>query len=330
MSTASFSFSFYGLDVSVKSDLVELGYLIKKKFAGWNSMETTLLANGAVNISTIDDITIDSSSFIKLSSDVYYSQNQLFVTHEYLTTKTKILYTFSKNTLSNIEVSFHRTAGFYALNKLYAGMIQYQLFQNLVSQYIEQPLLFEIAKKKNLTCLHASAVEKDNKVWAFVGLNGVGKSTLAQYLISQNDFHLFADNYLLTDSTHAYFSPDVVRLDRASLKAINIQEGTFFGFNKFQVSESDLQRSSNQKAKIEKVFIVQRGSTWSSRKLSHKSAQGIISHMQTQHREEISKSVTSQFYILNQTESLKPSWPDCQYSLLTIANLKDFSMKLLT
>lgn len=57
------------------------------------------------------------------------------------------------------------------------------------------PLVFALALQ-GTWCLHASAVEHDGKVVAFVGDSGTGKSTLAKFLGKQPGWHLAADDIL--------------------------------------------------------------------------------------------------------------------------------------
>ena len=75
------------------------------------------------------------------------------------------------------------------------GLLERQLVLNVISDYIEKIMLYEISKK-GYGCIHASAVEKQGIVIAFCGLNSSGKSSVTSYLIKNRGYHFFSDNYL--------------------------------------------------------------------------------------------------------------------------------------
>lgn len=66
------------------------------------------------------------------------------------------------------------------------------------------------------TLIHASAILDitTNRVTLFIGLNGVGKSTLAACLAKMDNFFLISDNYVITKGISVRAVPEMMRIPR--------------------------------------------------------------------------------------------------------------------
>jgi hypothetical protein len=262
-----FKFTFYGLDCRSTSNSALFMELLRSKFELYKKNETEELLGGKILIQFRNsETTLPSSLGNKISNTTTIGNNFIKITHRYLTTSADITIFFKKDVLTKIVIVFKSAITFSVVNALLLNVLRRQLFQQIIKLYIEQTLYWYVADHMNLQCIHASAVEKNGKVLVFAGLNGVGKSTLAQLLIKNYNYHFFADNYVLINESHAFFSPDTVRLDKRSLSMLEKNATHSYGFNKFSVKTTN--NSAFKKALIAKVYFVSQGKKWQKIKLS--------------------------------------------------------------
>ena len=81
-------------------------------------------------------------------------------------------------------------------SKIYQVSLQNKLSPNLLIQALVGPPLILALALQGIWCLHASAIEINGRVYAFLGGSGTGKSTLAAWLAQQPAIHLVADDIL--------------------------------------------------------------------------------------------------------------------------------------
>ncbi len=262
-----FKFSFYGLNCSAVSNNAEFMQLLRNKFGSYKKNVTEALLSGKVKISfQKNTLTSFLPAGNNISNTTVIDKDIIQITHRYLTTSAIVQTKFKKKSLASIDISFKSTLIFSVVNMFLFNTLQRQLFQQIIKLYVEQTLYWYVALNKGLQCIHASAAEKNGKVLVFAGLNGVGKSTLVQLLIKNYDYHFFADNYLLIDDLHAYFSPDTIRLDQHSLSMLGKTAEYRYGFNKF--TTETINSSLFKKAPVSKMYFVSQGKQWQKTKQS--------------------------------------------------------------
>ncbi|KXH74436.1 MAG: hypothetical protein AM326_00105 [Candidatus Thorarchaeota archaeon SMTZ-45] len=113
------------------------------------------------------------------------------------------------------------------IKNLFRGILKFVLnknfkeefFQNLLRETIYFPL-FTLLEKFGIYLLHGVCLEYKNEGFAFLGLNGVGKTSLALHLISIYNFSLIAENFILFDNSQTYSFPEVMRIPSSCLHLI--------------------------------------------------------------------------------------------------------------
>lgn len=100
----------------------------------------------------------------------------------------------------------------------------YKNYQRSMRWIMHFPIFVLLRMTQGKYLMHASAVEKKGKALVFLGLNKVGKSTLAAFLAKKRGYRFMTDNFLLHDSKALYGFPECLRLDQASLKATGIND----------------------------------------------------------------------------------------------------------
>ena len=68
--------------------------------------------------------------------------------------------------------------------------------------------IFYLLGRNGVGVLHGSAVEREGVCFCFLGLNGVGKSSLAYRLVNEHGFRFLSDNFILTDGETIYSFPE--------------------------------------------------------------------------------------------------------------------------
>ncbi len=82
------------------------------------------------------------------------------------------------------------------------------------------PIATYLAKRKNMFFLHGGAVKFRDKNIAFLGLQGVGKSTLMLRMLREAGGKFLSDNIYFHDSSKIYACPETLRLDNKSIEFI--------------------------------------------------------------------------------------------------------------
>jgi len=89
---------------------------------------------------------------------------------------------------------------------------------------IHFPVFSLLEHNQGISVIHGAAVARDGRVVVLSGLDGVGKSTLAQYLCRERGFSLLSDNFLLTDGKQIFAFPEMTRLANDSVRSLGIAE----------------------------------------------------------------------------------------------------------
>jgi hypothetical protein len=89
---------------------------------------------------------------------------------------------------------------------------QAEAWDQLVQYVIYFPVCWFLERERGLHLLHASCVELQNGAALFPGLSGVGKSTVAMYLLAKMRGRLLSDNLVLHDHERVYACPEPILL----------------------------------------------------------------------------------------------------------------------
>ncbi len=257
-------FNYFGLKLKIQSECPFFDSILKLKYKSFKNRKTYQFEDRSFEIdfkfSHKSTPTVLSGK--KLSNNIFRTRNTLLIKHSYLTTETIVCFHFKEDRLIKISLDFNDSFLFKTLNAFTRKIYLRQLNLEIFKKYIEQPLLWEIARHHQLRVLHASAVTTEEGAIIFAGLNGVGKTTLALSLISSlKDSKLISDNYLLIDRKNAYLSPDTVRVDRQTAQKLGLDINDTYGFNKFILSENKLFSDKN-KLPIKSIFLIDQGDNW--------------------------------------------------------------------
>jgi hypothetical protein len=85
-------------------------------------------------------------------------------------------------------------------------------FQTVLRYAIHYPLFWLLERERGIYILHGSAIESGGQGMLFVGLAGVGKSSLALALIASGAARFITDNFLLYDQEKIIPFPEIVRV----------------------------------------------------------------------------------------------------------------------
>jgi len=315
-----FNFCYYGLLLQCQSENFLWTKILTDKFVNFkpgatHSFTTQKIVFNFHNFSSSEPLI----NYEIYSPFLYLADNKLLLKHDYLLTSTSILYRFHQEKLHSIDFYFKSNFLFELANFLSQGILKTQLFQNLLQLYLEQALLFILCRENKLNCLHAAAVEKKSQVFIFAGLNGVGKSTLAQQLVARFGYQHFADNYLLIDKKYAYFAPDTIRLNKKSLKFLKLPAKNYFGFSKYNVDLSKEFISSYLKSKIKAIFLISRSQQKYFHQESKNKILSTILNLQIINQEEIKTSPLAQYF--SHLDLSLGKYPSCSYYSLNLKNL---------
>lgn len=311
--------SFFGIKLSTKSKdklfLRSFELYFPKRF---NNLFKTLNENQRIKISFEKEHLkqiLKKENTIKYSPFISLNNKRLNFEHRYLTTRVRIGYLFNNLDIAEININFKTTHLFEISNLLLFNLLKKNLYKQIVKKFIQHPLLLNISINNNLNCLHASALEKNNKVIALVGMNGVGKSTLMANLITKNDYKLFSDNYLLVDKdSQCYRYPSFIRLNNKKTKELSLKTQGAFGYGK---NISNIKISKLEESTLEKVYLLQRGEKASEKELTQKEAIILINNMQIMDGEDVRYSPTQ--LKINTSSKLKFS-SNVKFYLKTIKN----------
>lgn len=297
-----FNFYYYGIKAQVNSNNNLFIKLISSKFNGFiksSNTEKLLKINAKILFKQVHSFSHSKLETI-ISNNISISNGlkEILSKSYYLDARINTHIILDDNLTITIE--YKPSIKFMILNLVSKNVLQRQLFQNIIKTEIEQVLLNLLTNKKNLICLHAAAVEKNGKSLIFSGLNGVGKSTLAQYLTKNKGYKYFGDNYILVGSKNVYKSPDLIRLSDKSIKYLNVNSIQGFGFGKNIIKSNNV--SNQTKATLSEIYLVNRGKKYSNKKENSTLLDTILKYQYLEN-EDVTNSKLS--YILNKKANIK-------------------------
>ncbi len=104
-------------------------------------------------------------------------------------------------------------------DKTFAG--QRDLYRTCYMLTTIFPIATYLAKKRDMFFLHGGAVKFKGKNIAFLGLQGVGKSTLMLRMLREAGGGFLSDNIYFYDSSKIFACPETLRLDDKSIEFIS-------------------------------------------------------------------------------------------------------------
>lgn len=249
--------NWFGIRLKLSTTVTDFQHSFEKRFNGFVKQKTEPLFSQsiAIEFETASPETSTQSQLL-FSGKFWKTKNTLVAIHNYLLTKTSISYHITDTRITKITLKHQPHILFDILNLLLLGLLKKQLFTILVQDYIEKALLF-LAGVNGYGYLHAASVEKQGEIYCFTGMNGAGKSTIAQ-LFCNDGWKLFSDNYVLFKAGKIFKYPDTPRLSSQSLKMVGRSSVTSKEFGKSSLSVDSLQFSKIKAGKIAKVFLVLR------------------------------------------------------------------------
>jgi len=103
----------------------------------------------------------------------------------------------------------------YQLNFLFDLVIRKNLLKSRVQSFYTRVIrrilhfpIFFLLSGRGINILHGSVVEKGGKGLAFLGLNKVGKSSIASFLVLERNFRFVSNNFILVDRYSFYAFPE--------------------------------------------------------------------------------------------------------------------------
>lgn len=314
------SLNFFGLNVTFKSNNLLFSTVFRDKFGNFLKGSTQRINPGTVNITCNESFKKAEFSWQKIDAQIQIDTNKNAIEkkHFYLGQVITARLMFSLNAgVSSIELVEKKSPVFFVLNVLSRGQLRRQLYQNILKLYIEQPLYHFVCKQNNLYCLHASGVTKKSKGILFYGLNGVGKSTLAQYLIQNYGYKQLSDNYTLISDSKMYATPESVRLAQDSIAVLNAEATSSFGFGKMNIAvKSDGVKTSQ----LSKIIFLSRGDAYSIKKLKETDFKKLL-RLQQINGEDVQSSVLANLsYFSEQTNY---GIQNCTYYHVSVSSFTD-------
>jgi len=145
--------------------------------------------------------------------------------------------------------------------KVYLGPKRFRLenYQRIMRLILHFPIFWMLAVEEGKYLIHASAVEKNGKGLIFAGLNGVGKTTLALYLVKRRGYRFLSDNFLIFDKERIYAFPEVVRMSPKMAEWLKLKpcpyDTMIFGKGHYLLGKEEISRE----AVPEDIFFVYLG-----------------------------------------------------------------------
>lgn len=324
-----FNFNYFGIECQLDSSSDLFYELATSKFKDFKDGVTHKFFRRSVLIKFSTDTFHPSPSLTKLSDRLSRSKDFLVLKHSYLTSTTFIKTNFEKEKIVGIDFYYKQSLIFTMANILSGNLLKKQLFQQLIKLYVEQTLLWYLVIENRLECFHSAAIERDGQVTLLAGLNGVGKSTLAQHLIANQRYKHYADNYCLVDRKFAYFSPDLIRLSEQSMRFLNLKAKGFFGFEKSIVSKRK-DSSKLKKAPLRSIYLLSRSDNWKRINSDKKKLLSKLVRLQTLGGEEVRLAPVANFTQDDTTiHSTLSNYPSCNYFELKLGSLSSLTDSLI-
>ena len=314
------SSNFFGLDVTLTTSNSFFNELFLAKFGAFSDKATEHLQSGTVQIDFNQDASQPQFEWLQIDSQIKVANSKPVIQKEHYYLGQAFLITLgfdTKKQSHTISIQEKASLVFATLNLFSRGLLKRQLYQNILKLYIEQPLYHFMCTKNDLYCLHASGVGKKEQGLLFYGLNGVGKSTLAQYLITKHGYDQVSDNYTLVSDSKMYASPENVRLASDSLSQLGAAATSSFGFEKMNISSK---QSSQTQYPLSTIVFLSRGEKFSCTEISKTKFESLLRLQEINGEDAQSSVLATVEYFAHKTHF---SVKNAKYVQLVLSNYAD-------
>jgi len=183
-----------------------------------------------------------------IGADTHFDENLLYWENSF---GFKVLMTFHKDQRISIE-AYH-----FDLKNNLTLENSLKNYQRSMRWSLHFPLFFMLKVKKGLDLMHASAISKNGNSLIFAGLNGVGKSSIAQYMVDQQNYKVVTDNFLLIGQGKAYSFPERLRVSKESFEKLKLKKDLsksdlVYGKHQFNLSPEEVELISTP----QKLYII--------------------------------------------------------------------------
>lgn len=191
-------------NITINIDNISLGRFTKRQLKNYFVNEKSSPSDSTY----IEYTNRDVSERLKKFADKYYQLGRkISVTYSSLEIN-EYSYTVKDNTIS-VKRNYKKPIWYKSLKKLYYisfGNTENKKYASLHSRYYEDilfPLLSLFALSGGYYCLHGSLLEINHKYIIISGLDGVGKSSVSNYIELNGKGRLLSDNIVLFNGQYA-------------------------------------------------------------------------------------------------------------------------------
>ena len=224
-----------------------------------NCNDISLKSAISINIFFNDKIFIKKTDFSLKSKVTEYLGSEIYMSHDKMLWDTKKLKIYIEKSENSIVINV--IANFRLDQKIRLLFISKPEFLYNMFIYVHRfAILYPICSifSNTSSLIHASAVydKVEKKSILFIGLNGVGKSSLAFGLSKHERYSLLSDNYVLINEYNMKIVPELIRLP-VDTKLSNKEKNKIVGkANNKMLLEVD--KKYDQSYKVGKLVFVSR------------------------------------------------------------------------
>jgi hypothetical protein len=244
-------FYIHGIQVSFTSDSSSFEDFVKKSMPYF--LAETETKNEEVkyylDINIRKNIKVDPAAYIngleKIGNDAYL-KGGIFVCLNgyYLMEFRKETKKLTINLYTIKGDSFYKKGRFLVRNIVYGEDYFFILRQSVIF-----PVFWALARYAAIYAMHGSAVNIKGKGIAFVGLAGIGKSTMSIGMTLCLDGSFLSDNYLLYDSNMLYSFPEWLRITKSTKQLLETKMD--------KLGASVLSRYGRSYYQLDKMYVSQ-------------------------------------------------------------------------
>jgi hypothetical protein len=205
-----------GVKVKLESNSIRFNDFVKSSSNSYSGIGNFDIA---LKIHFNNSLFKSNKDIIKNIKITEYLGSEVYVEDLDLLWETRRLKVLINREVSKFEISAN--ANFRLDQKIRSIFKSNPEFENNMYLYVHRfvilyPIMSILSNKNKYSIVHASAVfdKKENKSLLFVGLNGVGKSSLAFGLSNIERYELLSDNFVVICNDKMRIVPELIRLPR--------------------------------------------------------------------------------------------------------------------
>ncbi|WP_422123885.1 hypothetical protein DHX103_03490 [Planococcus sp. X10-3] len=232
------TFFLHEIEVNVESEDNKFISLVSKEFEGVEGENGDKSFQLNVNFKSyrifkkakkeqLDGYSRLSSTLFTSKNSFVYKDREFFIEGEVL-----------ENSL-NITAYYNERID-HAFRNLLNNNIRNSNYQMIIRYIVQFPLMSILNRKYDMGVIHASSVYKEEDGILFVGFNGSGKSSFANYINFTSDYKIFSDNFTLYKENEMYYFPESIRVSSELLNNISTEKNnsTEKVFGKVKISNN--------------------------------------------------------------------------------------------